>query len=68
MDIPEDASKKSLKTKTLGIGSNSRIYIEYVPVNSKFYDIYLKEGNNKATKAPNEMSQKEAREYKTPKF
>ena len=66
IDIPHYASEGYEETKTIGYGNNTKIIKEFVPYYPDWYKIYSNEGHDKATKAPNEMTTKEARIYKSP--
>ena len=65
--IPTYASEGHEETRTIGIGSQERTLNVFVPHYPDLYNIYLNEGHNKATKAPNEMTRKEAKNYKFPR-
>ena len=65
--IPEYASEGHEETKTIGAGNQERTIKVFVPHYPDLYSVYLNEGHNKATKAPNEMARKQAKNYKLPR-
>ncbi|MBR4787074.1 MAG: RHS repeat-associated core domain-containing protein [Bacteroidales bacterium] len=65
--IPTYASEGHEETKTIGAGNQERKVNVFVPHYPDLYSVYLNEGHNKATKAPNEMTRKQAKNYKLPR-
>ena len=62
-DVPKYAAEGHMEFISLGLGEHTKIVQQFVPHYPEFYEIYDM-GHRSATKAPNEMSRKEALSYK----
>ena len=66
VSIPEYASAVRKEKISIGAGEYTQTFTRYIPIYPEWYEIFMQHGHSKATKAPNEMSRKEAKDYKKP--